>query len=98
MIQRAFITEWRGRAPWALDEQVEQDLILSRALTELYADDLMHSTSRPSGPTAQSGSPRVEAVAGGHRGRGGPGAAPPDREATPAAVGHRGARRLVARR
>jgi predicted nucleotidyltransferase component of viral defense system len=41
VIQRAFITEWRGRAPWALDEQVEQDLILSRALTELYADDLI---------------------------------------------------------
>ncbi len=26
LIPRAFITHWRSRAPWALDEQVEQDL------------------------------------------------------------------------
>jgi predicted nucleotidyltransferase component of viral defense system len=38
MIQRAFIVEWRNRAPWATDEQVEQDLLLSRALTEIYLD------------------------------------------------------------
>jgi hypothetical protein len=42
MIQRAFITEWRAKAPWALDEQVEQDLILSRALVELYSDSVLH--------------------------------------------------------
>jgi predicted nucleotidyltransferase component of viral defense system len=39
MIQRAFITEWRARAPGALDEQVEQDLVLSRALVEIYSDE-----------------------------------------------------------
>ena len=38
MIQRAFIAEWREHAPWASDEQVEQDLLLSRALVELFAD------------------------------------------------------------
>ena len=39
MIQRAFIVEWREHAPWPSDEQVEQDLLLSRALAELYADE-----------------------------------------------------------
>lgn len=39
MIQRAFIAQWRAKAPWALDEQVEQDLILSRALVDLYSEE-----------------------------------------------------------
>ncbi len=39
MIQRAFITEWRSRAPWPLDSQVEQDLVLVRALVDLYSDE-----------------------------------------------------------
>ena len=37
MIPRANITAWRAQAPWALDEQVEQDLVLSRALSEMFA-------------------------------------------------------------
>ena len=37
MIPRASITAWRAQAPWAGDEQVEQDLVLSRALTEIFA-------------------------------------------------------------
>lgn len=37
MIPRANITAWRAQAPWALDEQVEQDLALSRALSEMFA-------------------------------------------------------------
>ena len=39
MIQRAYITEWRTKAPWPLDEQVEQDLIVSRALVNLYSEE-----------------------------------------------------------
>jgi len=31
-----FITEWRSSAPWIHDSQVEQDLILSRALVEIF--------------------------------------------------------------
>ncbi len=31
-----FITEWRRFAPWVHDSQVEQDLILSRTLTEIF--------------------------------------------------------------
>ncbi|MFA5844810.1 MAG: nucleotidyl transferase AbiEii/AbiGii toxin family protein [Coriobacteriia bacterium] len=36
MIPRAQITAWRASAPWPQDEQVEQDLILSRALTAIF--------------------------------------------------------------
>jgi predicted nucleotidyltransferase component of viral defense system len=38
MIPREFITAWRSRVPWALDEQVEQDLVISRALVEIFSD------------------------------------------------------------
>ncbi len=41
MIPRAHITAWRGTAPWASDAQVEQDLVISRALVDLYHDDLL---------------------------------------------------------
>jgi len=36
MIPAAFITEWRKHAPWSQDAWVEQDLVISRALIELY--------------------------------------------------------------
>jgi predicted nucleotidyltransferase component of viral defense system len=36
VIPRAFVTAWRGTAPWPLDSQVEQDLVLSRALLSLF--------------------------------------------------------------
>ncbi|MEY2925821.1 MAG: hypothetical protein RL367_298, partial [Pseudomonadota bacterium] len=32
MIPRDYITEWRREAPWVEDPQVEQDLVISRAL------------------------------------------------------------------
>ncbi len=38
MIPKANILEWREKAPWVLNPQVEQDLILSRILVELYSD------------------------------------------------------------
>lgn len=34
MIPKTAITAWRNRAPWANADQVEQDLVLSRALCE----------------------------------------------------------------
>jgi predicted nucleotidyltransferase component of viral defense system len=37
MIPRADITAWRAQAPWALDEQVEQDLVIQRALVEIFS-------------------------------------------------------------
>lgn len=37
MIPRAHVTAWRAAAPWPVDAQVEQDLVLSRALVVLYS-------------------------------------------------------------
>ena len=36
MIPQDFITEWRAHAPWVQDVQVEQDLVISRALVEIF--------------------------------------------------------------
>ncbi len=36
MIPRAYINAWRATAPWLDSGQVEQDLVISRALVELY--------------------------------------------------------------
>jgi predicted nucleotidyltransferase component of viral defense system len=41
MIPRAFITEWREDHPWREVEQVEQDLVISRALVELFSNELL---------------------------------------------------------
>lgn len=41
MIPRAHITAWRSRAPWATDAQVEQDLVISRALVDLFSHELL---------------------------------------------------------
>ena len=38
MIPQAYITAWRATAPWADDAQVEQDLVLSRAVVEIFAE------------------------------------------------------------
>lgn len=38
MIPQADITAWRQAAPWGDDGMVEQDLVLSRALVELFAE------------------------------------------------------------
>ena len=37
MIPQAHITAWRETAPWADDAQVEQDLVLSRAVVDMFA-------------------------------------------------------------
>jgi predicted nucleotidyltransferase component of viral defense system len=36
MIPQAAITAWRSEAPWSDDAQVEQDLVLSRAVVEIF--------------------------------------------------------------
>jgi len=41
MIPRAHITAWRAKAPWSTDAQVEQDLVVCRALVDLFSDDLL---------------------------------------------------------
>ena len=41
MIPQNFITEWRKQTPWQDNAQIEQDLILSRALVEIYSNKLL---------------------------------------------------------
>lgn len=41
MIPQAHITAWAARAPWAREEQIEQDLILSRLIVEIAAHPLL---------------------------------------------------------
>lgn len=52
MIPKVFITEWRRTAPWALDALVEQDLVLTRALVELFAHPLVADNLAFRGGTA----------------------------------------------
>jgi len=41
VIPRDYISEWRERAPWSEDFQVEQDLVISRALVAVYSDPFL---------------------------------------------------------
>lgn len=52
MIPRADIIAWREHAPWPLNEQVEQDLVISRALVEIYSDDFLRQRLAFRGGTA----------------------------------------------
>jgi predicted nucleotidyltransferase component of viral defense system len=52
VIPKDFITEWRERAPWVLDRQVEQDLAISRALVELFSRQPIADTLAFRGGTA----------------------------------------------
>jgi predicted nucleotidyltransferase component of viral defense system len=36
VIPQDHITAWRTQAPWAIDAQVEQDLVISRAIVEIF--------------------------------------------------------------
>src|SRR5262249_54076501 len=52
MIPRAAITAWRAFAPWLTDAQVEQDLVLSRAIVEIFSDPTLASSLVFRGGTA----------------------------------------------
>jgi predicted nucleotidyltransferase component of viral defense system len=52
VIPRDFITEWRQRAPWVQDLQVEQDLVISRALVAIFSDPLLRNALAFRGGTA----------------------------------------------
>ncbi len=41
MIPRAYITEWTQYAPWKSNEQIEQDLVICRALVEIFSDEFL---------------------------------------------------------
>ncbi len=52
MIPHDFITEWRSQAPWISDFQVEQDLVISRALVALFANPVIAEALAFRGGTA----------------------------------------------
>jgi hypothetical protein len=52
MIPRANITAWRATAPWPTDAQVEQDLVISRALVDLYSHPAFRNSLAFRGGTA----------------------------------------------
>lgn len=52
MIPAMNIVAWSQTAPWAEQRQVEQDLIISRALVELFSDDFLRNELRFRGGTA----------------------------------------------
>jgi len=52
VIPRDHITEWRANAPWITDRQVEQDLVISRALVELFSQPAVASALAFRGGTA----------------------------------------------
>ena len=52
MIPRDYITEWRAQAPWVQDFQVEQDLVISRALLEIFTHPLLRESLAFRGGTA----------------------------------------------
>lgn len=52
MIPRAHITAWRARAPWPSNEQVEQDLVLSRALVSMFQQPTVAERAAFRGGTA----------------------------------------------
>ena len=52
MIPRDYITEWRSQAPWVDDAQVEQDLVISRALVEIFSHPLLRRELAFRGGTA----------------------------------------------
>jgi predicted nucleotidyltransferase component of viral defense system len=52
MIPTQDIVAWGNVVPWADQRQVEQDLVISRALIEIFSDAMLHDALRFRGGTA----------------------------------------------
>jgi len=52
VIPRANITAWRTHAPWPANEQVEQDLVLSRAMVAMFSTETVAAQAIFRGGTA----------------------------------------------
>jgi len=52
LIPKDYITEWRANAPWVSDAQVEQDLVLSRAIVEIFRSEELARRLASRGGTA----------------------------------------------
>jgi hypothetical protein len=60
MISGAYIKEWQQKVPWPRNDQVEQDLIICRALVKIFshpvlADNLAFRVRRGRAAEAQGG-------------------------------------------
>ncbi|WP_194767219.1 nucleotidyl transferase AbiEii/AbiGii toxin family protein [Tamlana sp. I1] len=52
MIPKPYIAKWQENAPWKQFYQVEQDLVISRALVEIFSDDFLRENLAFRGGTA----------------------------------------------
>lgn len=52
MIPQAYITEWSNYVPWQTNEQVEQDLVICRALVEIFKAEFLANSLAFRGGTA----------------------------------------------
>lgn len=52
MIPKPYIAKWQQHAPWKEFAQVEQDLIISRALVEIFSDEFLRENLAFRGGTA----------------------------------------------
>ena len=52
MVNRAAIVQWRAKAPWNNNEQVEQDLLICRTLVAIFSDDFLSTQLAFRGGTA----------------------------------------------
>ncbi len=52
MIPPMYLAQWRTKAPWGPDAQIEQDLVLTKALIQLYSDPRLTAAFALRGGTA----------------------------------------------
>lgn len=52
MIPKPYIAQWKDHAPWNSFEQVEQDLVISRVLVEIFSDEFLNENLAFRGGTA----------------------------------------------
>lgn len=52
MIPKKWIINWRSFAPWATESQIEQDLVLSRIIVEIFSDPYLSASVAFRGGTA----------------------------------------------
>lgn len=52
MINRPAIVDWEKQVPWPENQQIEQDLLLSRAIVEIFSDERLSKTLLFRGGTA----------------------------------------------
>lgn len=52
VIPKPYIAQWQEHAPWNQFYQVEQDLIINRALVEIFSDDFLRENLAFRGGTA----------------------------------------------